>query len=237
MTMAKRDQDKIMLAEHVLEVRHDASGTLLDVRGFLADYIRKEKFLPHWNIRSNVVNFRDNKDEIKLEGAFVGYKSAGYVVLNPQTRNFFPDRATAFWKLLLRNEHYEIPKPTRFGARTKVFVPSGKSFDAINEVMFEELFTQKIRGLIGGTETDLQFTIELKEKSFDVRVIGGPIHKDEAGRYFQFTSEEFKKSGLFLDIDIYQTSGLLLPEIPRILKKAVDMTWEKTERVASGLGL
>ena len=235
--MAKRDREKMMLAEHVLEVRHEASGTFLDVRGFIADYIRKDGFLPHWKIDSNVVNFRDHKDGIKLEGAFVGYKSAGYVVLNPATRNFFLERATAFWKLLLKNKHYEIPEPARFGARTKIFVPSTKSFDAINKVMWEELFTQKIRNLIGGTGTDLRFTIELKQKSFDVRVIGGPIHKDEAGRYFQFTSEEFKKSGLFLDIDIYQTDGLSHAEIPRMLKETVDMTWEKTERVASGLGL
>jgi len=46
--MTKTDRDKIMLAEHVLEVRHEASGTFLDVRGYVADYIRREKFLPHW---------------------------------------------------------------------------------------------------------------------------------------------------------------------------------------------
>ena len=235
--MSKGDRNKVMLAEHVLEVRHDASGTLLDVRGVVADYVRNQKFLPHWKIDTNVVNFQDTKGGIQTEGAFVGYKSAGYVVLNPQTRNFFPDRATAFWKLIQGITHYKIPEPTRFGARTKIFVPSSKSFDEINKTMFEELFAEKIRELIGGTETDLQFTIELKDKSFEVRVLGGPLHKDEASRHFQFKSEHFKKSGLFLDIDVYRSNEVSHPEIPRLLKDAVDLTWNKAERVATGLGL
>jgi hypothetical protein len=234
--MAKADKDKIMLTDHVLEVRHEASGTFLDVRGYVADYIRGQKFLPHWTIETNVINFRDESEKIKTEGAFVGYKSAGYVVLNPQTRNFFADRTTAFWKMLLKNEHYQLPKPTRFGTRTRVFVPSEMGFDEINKKMFEGLLTDRARTLIGGKETDLQFTIELKEAAFDVRLIGGPIHKDEAGKYFQFESDYFKKCGLFLDIDYYKTQDLSTEVVPKLLHEAVDLTWLKAERIATGLG-
>jgi len=60
--------------------------------------------------------------------------------------------------------------------------------DEINKAMFEELFTEKTRSLIGGKETDLQFSINLKEDVFNVHITGGPIHKDEAGKYFQFDS-------------------------------------------------
>lgn len=235
--MPKPDTDKIMVAEHVLEVRHAASSTFLDIRGYIADYIRNNDFFPHWKIDTNVVNFSDGSDAIKSEGAFVGYKSAGYVVLNPQTRNFFTDRASSFWKLLIKNNHYKIPKPTRFGARTKLFVPSRQSFEEINKVLFEEFFTEKTRELIEGKETDLQFTIELKEGDYDVRLIVGPIHKDEAGRYFQFDSEHFKQSGLFLDIDYFKTEKLSLDKVPNLLKQAVDLAWQKAERIASGIGL
>ena len=31
----KMNGDKVMLAQHVLEVRHEASGTFLDVRSFV----------------------------------------------------------------------------------------------------------------------------------------------------------------------------------------------------------
>lgn len=234
--MPQKDKDKIMLAEHVLEVRHDASGTFLDVRGYVADFVRSEKFLPHWKIDANVVNFRDQPDKIGTEGAFVGYKSAGYVVLNPQTRNFFNDRATAFWKLLLKNVHYDLPCLARFGMRTKLFVPSTSTFDAINKKMYEELFSENTRSLVGGTETDLQFTIELREAGFDVRVMGGPIHKDEAGKYFQFESDDFRNCGLFLDLDYYTTTDLKPDAVPKLLHKAVDLMWIKAERIARGLG-
>lgn len=235
--MAKPDQDRTMVAEHILEVRHVASGTFLDVRGYIADYIRKEKFLPHWKIDATVVNFRDDSEKVKTEGAFVGYKSAGYVVLNPQTRNFFTDRAAAFWKMLLKNKHYEIPGLIRFGTRTKVFVPSGMTFERINKAMFEGLFTEQARNLIGGKERDLQFTIELKESGFDVRVLGGPIHKNEAGKHFQSKSDEFKKCGLFLDIDYYRTDGISGEAVPKLLHDSVRLMWQKAERIATGLGL
>lgn len=235
--MSKAERDKIMVTEHILEVRHAAVGTFLDVRGFIADYIRNTGIFPHWNIDATVVNFRDQSDAIKCEGAFVGYKSAGYVVLNPQTRNFFTDRASSFWKQLVKNSHYKIPEPIRFGARTKLFVPSHQSFEEINTALFESFFTEKARSLIGGKETDMQFTIELKEDVYNVRIIGGPLQKDEANRYFQFESEHFKKSGLFLDIDFFKTDNLSLDKTPTLLKQAVDLTWQKAEKIASGIGL
>ena len=235
--MSRVGKEKIMLAEHVLEVRHVASGTFLDVRGDVADYIRQNSFFPHWQIDANVVNFRDEPYTIKTEGAFVGYKSAGYVTLNPFTRNYFADRASSFWNLLVKNGRYKIPEPTRFGTRTKLFVPSLQGFDEINKVMFEELFTEKAKSLVGGKETDLQFTIELKEDVFDVRIIGGPIHKDEGKKYFQFDSDQFSQCGLFLDIDYSKTDGLSLPNVPNLLKQAINLTWQKAEQIASGIRL
>lgn len=235
--MPKDKTEKIMLSEHVLEVRYKASGTFLDVRGYIADYIHQNGVFPHWNIDTNVVNFRDESNVIKTEGAFVGYKSAGYVTLNPQTRNYFTDRASSFWNMFIKNDHYKIPNPLRFGARTKLFVPSTQSFDKINKVMFEELFTEKARSLIGGKETDLQFTVELQEDVFDVRVVGGPLHKDESRKFFKFDAEQFSQCGLFLDIDYFKTDGLSLPNVPKLLKHAITLTWEKAELIASGVGL
>jgi len=235
--MPKNKDEKEMVVEHVLEVRHVASGTFLDVRGYVADYIRNHKFLPHWKIDANVVNFRDEADALKNEGAFVGYKSAGYVVIDPKTRNFFCDRASAFWNLIQKNDHYKLPSPSRFGIRTKLFIPSRKSFDDINKVIYEEFFSEKARSLLGGKETDLQFTIDLRESGFNVRLIGGPIHKDEANQYFKADSDHFKKCGLFLDIDYFKTDELSNKTIPNLLSKAVDLMWSKAESIATGLGL
>lgn len=232
-----KSEEKIMLAEHILEVRHAAAGAFLDMRGKVADYIVKEGFLPHWKIDSNVVNFRDQADVIKLDGAFVGYKSAGYVVLNPQTRNYFVDRATAFWKLLLKHPQYQMPEPNRFGTRTKIFIPSKKTFDEVNKKAFDVLFAQKTKDLIGGNEIDFQFIIEQSGDGFEGRIVGGPIHKEEAERYFQFKSDDLKLPGFLLDIDLYKTEGVSHDVIPNLLKAAVDGMWKKAERIASGLGL
>jgi len=236
--MKTKERDKEMLAEHVLEVRHEASGTFLDVRGYVADFIQKQhSFLPHWNIDANVINFRDDPQKIIKDGAFIGYKSAGYVVFNPETRNYFVDKASAFWKFLIKNEHYTLPAPLRFGARTKFYIPSGKTFDEINTAMYADVFTDKARLLFGGTEQDLSFTTILKEAGFDVRITGGPVHKDEAARYFQFKSIYFEKCGLFLDIDYYRTVELSHAEVPQLLHDANELMWQRAEKIASGLGL
>ena len=235
--MVKKEQEKLMLAEHVLEVRHAASGSFLDVRGYVADYIRDSGHLPHWKIEANVVNFRDTPNEVKQEGAFAGYKSAGYMVYNPETRNFFVDRAGSFWRTLLKNNHYKVPDITRFGARTKVFLPSIKSFEEINAIIFDTFYTQQARDLIGGKEKDVQFVIDLSEDEFNVRLSGGPIHENEVGNYLNFDSEEFKKCGLFLDLDYSKVSGIDHKNIPSLLKKAIPLTWDKIENIAATLGL
>src|SRR4030066_1556520 len=148
--MGEKGEVKIMLSDHVLEVRHAASGSFLDVRGYVADYIRNNGLFPHWKIDNNVVNFRDLPDKIDKEGAFAGYKSAGYIVLNPGTRNYFVDRASAYWRILLKNQHYKLPDPTRFGTRTRVFLPSQNTFDVMNKRVFEFFYTNEARDLIGG---------------------------------------------------------------------------------------
>jgi len=130
-----------------------------------------------------------------------------------------------------------VPELKRFGTRSKIFVPSIMTFEEINKSMYEGLFSDRARTLVGGSETDLQFTIELKDAGFDVRVMGGPIHRDEAGKHFQFNSDHFTKCGLFLDLDFYTTEGLTVNGIPEMLRNAVELMWVKAERIARGVGL
>jgi len=165
--MAK--EDKIMVTEHILEVRHSAVGSFLDVRGYVADYIRGSKFLPHWKIDANVVNFLDNVGKVDKEGAFGGYKSFGYFNYNPPTKNLFQDRASAFLKIIIDNPHYKIPDVIRFGCRTKVFVPYGKDFESLNDAINKIYFSPSIKEIIPEKQTDLQIIIEYKEKGFDAR--------------------------------------------------------------------
>lgn len=48
----KKKFKKMILSEHVPEVRHVASGSFLDVRGFVADYIREKGIFSHWKRNS-----------------------------------------------------------------------------------------------------------------------------------------------------------------------------------------
>ncbi len=235
--MAKKPGEKIILAEHVLEVRHVASGSFLDVRGYVADYIRGSGLFPHWKIDSNIVNFRDAADKVEREGAFVSYKNAGYLVFNPDTRNYFVDRASAFWKALLKNQHYKIPDIIRFGARTKAFLPTAADFEEMNHLVFESFFTEKATTMIGGKQTDVQFIIEIRDASFEARIAGGPMHADEVKKFMGFDSEEFSKCGVYLDIDYYKKKDVGHDHVPRLLKQAVELTWSRVESIAAGLGI
>ena len=235
--MIKKEDEKILVAEQIFEVRHKPSGTFLDTRGYVADYIRESGFLPHWKIDANVVNFKDTHDGVSKEGAFAGYRNAGYVAYDPPTKNFFIDRATSYWKTLIKNRHYSIPAIERFGARTKVFIPSSLAFDEINNRVYSVIYSNEFRSLLGGKETDVQFIAELKDNGFDLRISGGPIHKKEAAGYFSFVSEHFESSGLFLDIDHSITKGVDHDDIQRLLKVALESAWRKIENIARAIGV
>ena len=235
--MSKRNREKVMVSEHVMEVRHKALGGFLDIRGCIADYIKDKGLLPHWQIDSTIINFRDRPDSIQQEAAFVGYKGTGYIVYNPATRNYFEDKAIAFWKTLLDNQHYDIPIATRLGIRTKVFLPSKKDFKDINKLFFETFHTEKTRELLGGSEKDFQLVVDLIEKPFEVRFRSGPMHKNEAEKSFSFESKHFAECGVYFDIDYFKTENLSHQEVPRLVKDAIKLTWDKVERITSKIGI
>ena len=233
----KKRTEALILSEHVLEVRHAASGSFLDVRGYVADYIRESGIFPHWKIDSNVVNFRDKSDKAERDGAFAGYKSAGYVVFNAETRNYFQDKANKFWNLLIKNQHYKLPDLKRFGARTKTFFPSQKSFEEINGQLYSTLITEHGQELIGGKRQDFQLILDLFENNFDIKLRIGPIKHDEVGKYLNFESDQFEKCGLFIDIDVYKTKDLSHSGVTKLLKEAMELTWVKLENIANKVGI
>ncbi len=235
--MAKKGEENLMVVEQIFEARYIPSGSFLDVRGYVADYIRESGFLPHWKIDSNVVNFRDKPDRVLKEGAFAGFRSAGYFAYDPETRNFFIDRASAFWRTLLKNQHYKIPTLERFGARTKVFLPSNKSFEEINHSVYHTFYSDKAREMVGGAEKDVQFIVELRDQGFEGRISGGPIHKNEAGRYLGFESKEFERAGFYIDVDFYRTVDLKHDDVSKLLRAAVDLAWAKVEKLAAAIGV
>lgn len=232
-----KEEDKVIVSEHVLEVRHQAAGRFLDVRGYVADHIKGADLFPHWEIDSNVVNFRDAPQKPKKIGAFAGYRSAGVFVYDPDTRNYFEDKSGKFWRTLTKNQFYTLPDITRFGCRTKVFLNSNESFEEINSVIYSKFFTEDFKSLVGEKEKDLQIVVELAAGEFDVRLTCGPIHKEEANRYFSFESEHFSETGIYLDIDVYKTKNILHSDVPALTKKAMELAWKKVDNISASVGI
>lgn len=229
--------EKIMVTEHVVEIRHAAVGSFLDVRGFVADYVRDSKFLPHWKIDSNVVSFTDSATSVDKEGSFAGYKSFGYFTYNPPTKNFFQDRATSFIKLLLKNEHYKIPSGTRFGCRTKVFIPCEKDFDTLNQLLYNNFLSQNLTDIIGQKGKDFELILDYKDKGYDARLILSPVNKDDIKSRMSFESEHFTKQGLYIDFDYFKIDNIDNTKLQIMLKETMGFIWEKVDSITHKLGI
>ncbi len=232
-----KNKERMIVTEHVTEVRYLASGRFLDVRGYVADHFKSVDLFPHWQIESNVVQFRDDPKTPKKIGAFVGYKSAGLYTFDPETRNFFEDKAGQFWKTLTKNQFYTIPEIERFGCRTKAFLNCTKSFEEINETLYKKFFSNEFHQLIGEKEKDLQIVINLISGKFQINITCGPINKNEARNYFNFASEHFNDTGIFLDIDVYIVNNIQSSMIPNLVKESMTLTWEKIDNITKSVGL
>jgi hypothetical protein len=233
----KTSKDKILIAQHVLELRHEPVGAFLDVRGFVADYIKNNKYFPHWKIDPNIINFTDQPNKLEQDGAFVGYKSMGYIVYNPGTRNYFVDKASSFWKGLNNNTYYKITKILRFGCRTQAFIPSPKNYDQLNDLMFKTYYTENVKTMVGGKQTGLQLAFDFLEGQFEIKIVGGPLHEKEARNLFGFDSNYFDKCGLFVDIDLYRTKDVDNSLVQKLVREAIKLTFEKIENTANSLEL
>ena len=226
-----------MLAEQILEVRYPASGSFLDVRGSVADQIRTKGFLSHWSIEPNIINFRDDAEAVNKEMAFVGYKSAGYVVQDAPTKNFFQERAALFWRHLRDCKDFPIPKLERFGARSKIFIPTDKTFQEVYKAGCAVLYTPQALEL-GATLKDVQFVFQLKTADgFEGRISGGPVAKDEAAAHLNSDSPLLSKAGFFIDVDLYKSSGIEHDDVSKLLRDASALHWAKADAFAAAIGI
>jgi hypothetical protein len=231
--MAKKNISENMVSEQIMEVRHVPSGSFLDSKGYVADYIRNNKIFEHWQIDNNAIHFRDSPQQIKSDGGFAGFKSAGYIVYNPTTKNYFTDKAKKYWKTLEKNEHYIIPQIIRFGHRTKVFIPIEQGFEYIDNKIKEKVFSNKINSLFSGKVLDTFFSFVIEENGIMAKVQGGPIHKNEVRQYMSFEDELFNHAGVYIDIDIYMDNPKT--NIVSLLDSASNLTFTQIEKFANVL--
>lgn len=235
--MPKNNNERTYITEHILELRHEATGNFLDCRGFIADYIKKNGLFPHWSIIENSVSFFDTEKGINDVGAVVSYNRVCFLSYDPSTENYFEQKALQFWKTLQNNKHYIIPTIERFGARTKCYVPSKLSFIEISKRINTEFFNEKLAITIGAKPTDLQIVLDLKDSDFQIRIILGPVRENEAGRYFSFKSDEFGQGGIYIDVDYFQAEKIPHDHVKSLLAKTMKLVWPKIERITNAIGI
>jgi len=233
--MAK--SNKIFITEHVLELKHAAAGKFLDVRGEVADYIKKENLFVHWGIRENTISFYEEEGIPNKPKAMIGFNSIVFVAPNPATQNFFQEKAICFWNIVKKNKFYIVPKISRFGSRTKCYIPADNmTFDNIYKNMCSKLFHNDFMKQTR-TSTDLQLVLDLKEEGYNIRLVLGPVRERESARYFSFDTKEFAKSGLYIDIDCFKNGNIAHDEIKTFLDKAMKLTWAKIDTVVDFIGV
>jgi len=235
--MSKKQTDKVMLSEHVFEARYPAVGSFLDIRGYVADYIKGAcSSLQHWRISENTVDFFDSSNTVKKDGAFVGYKNAGYIVLDSDTHNYFGDKARNYWETLSKSKYFNISTIQRLGVRTKVFIPLEVEFEKIHSIISDKLFKADFISSLGGESEDMMATVQFKAGEFTLKCHLGPMHKNEAKGFFKFESDEFEKTGLYFDIDCFKNDIGSAKSVGKDVVGATNLTWEKVEHIASWLG-
>ena len=69
--------------EHIFELRHNAAGKFLDIRGEVANHIQREGFFNDWRIQENTISFfNDNGDTTisKRPLAVIAYNKIAFII-------------------------------------------------------------------------------------------------------------------------------------------------------------
>jgi hypothetical protein len=107
----------------------------------------------------------------------------------------------------------------------------------INNNLYNNFFSDEFKRLIGEKQNDLKIIVNLISGKFNLSITCGAIHKNEASSYFNFKSDHFEDTGIFLDIDVFIDKNLQSSEIPSLVKEAMVLTWNKIDNISKSIGI
>jgi hypothetical protein len=222
------------ITEHIFEVRHEALAKFLDIKGSIADDIKKRDLFSFWKIQENVISFSDQKDFItKDAGATVTYDRICFFAYKAVSDGNFRKNAINFLCELNKCKPYAVPPLTRFGLRIKSFIPAtNMSFEEIYKCIATNLLNDKYTSILGEKQRDIHLTFEFEEKEFQVRAMIGPLKSDEAERHFRFKDEAFKENGLYVDVDYFKTGQFKYHDVKPMLEKATELAKKRIQQIA-----
>lgn len=222
----------LSLSEHILEVRFKPNPRILDQRGTWAELVSKELSLSEWLILENRF---DVHDKPKKETAFVGFRNCGYVCFDAPTINYFSDKATKFFKLLLAFEDFGDPLfIERIGVRSKFITSHRKGFDDLRDRYASRylILSEKAKEAIGAKLVDMGGPLNFADKLGNFNTVSGPMTKDQMKDFIR-RQGDYPEVGLYYDIDYWQRPNKELKgsEILAIIKSFATEAWNRHSRI------
>lgn len=220
--------------EHTLEVRYKPNPKILDHRGRWAEEISEQLGLRHWRIIENRIDiFSDNE----VEHAFVGFRNAGFMVIDTPTKNFFPNRATKLFRFLFDlpdfGKHLHIE---RLGVRSKFCTPFNESFERLVDLFISRYvgLTPQAREAVGASAKliDAGAPLNFVDKLGNFNTHSGPMARQQLSDFFK-KNAGFPEAGLFYDIDYFIRPNREIAErdVLTNIQSFADEAWERHERI------
>lgn len=166
---------------------------------------------------------------------FVGFRNCGYTCFNSPTANYFPDKATKFYKLLSGLEGFGNPIfIERIGVRSKFITSYSKGFEDLrNRYSTRYLaITEKAISEIRANLVDIGGPLNFSDKFGNFYTMSGPMMKDQMKEFIR-SQKDYPDVGFYYDIDYWQKPNKELDanEIIRMIKSFSSEAWERHERI------
>lgn len=227
-------------SDHLIEIRYEPMGAFLNLRGTLADFVRRNGMFRQWEIGENRIDFWNANDrQSDPETGFVSFRNCGYSIHNPATNNYFYDRVGKFLTVLAEFEGFKYPEILRLGVRSRFYVGVDVSFKTLVNSYSEKCLNPALLGTFGLKTEDLGITLNLGEAATKLRVTIGPMNSEQFVKSIspKAKDEDLEDVGIFIDLD-YFIPGLddssvnnLIANVKRLHQKC----WERKAAVESYL--
>lgn len=198
-----------VINEHILEVRYKANPKILDFRGTWAEGISGHMDFKHWRIVENRVDVYNDDSSLH---AFVGFKSAGFVAKDTETKNFFSDKAVKFFKYLFSLDGFGKDIHTRrIGVRSRFAQEYNDPFEDLLAKYSQNYLglTDKAQKEINAELIDIGGPLNFKDANGNFNTMSGPMQTEQLQAYFD-NRNDLPEVSFYYDIDYWITPDKVL---------------------------
>ena len=223
------------LNEHTFEIKFKPNPTILDFRGYLAQSLSSHINLTEWKISENKIDVYDKEINDRL---FVGYKNAGYVLMNATSESHFYNKVNEFYKFLSTLKSFGTkPFVYRIGLRIKFLKQCDCSFERLRDFYIANFISpaKNLHDILNANLLDIGAPLDLKDDLGQFHFESGPMKEEQSKQYFSKKKQEFPPIGFFLDID-YSINPKEETDDETVTKNIVAFSsaiWDKYRKIVS----